>query len=54
MNFITKNNYEIKFLPLSFSFVVSSQDKDSKVGLVLSRGRVKGFANISVLKEIDK
>jgi NTE family protein len=39
---------------LLFSIVSFSQKKQPKVGLVLSGGGAKGFAHISVLKEIDK
>ncbi|MEO9570629.1 MAG: patatin-like phospholipase family protein [Polaribacter sp.] len=36
------------------SFVLYSQEKQPKIGLVLSGGGAKGFAHIGVLKEIDK
>ena len=39
---------------LMFSVVFYSQEKQPKVGLVLSGGGAKGFAHIGVLKEIDK
>ena len=37
-----------------FSVVFHGQEKQPKVGLVLSGGGAKGFAHIGVLKEIDK
>ena len=46
-----------KFLVIFFlliSAVCYSQEKQPKVGLVLSGGGAKGFAHIGVLKEIDK
>ncbi|MDD7915671.1 patatin-like phospholipase family protein [Polaribacter ponticola] len=46
-------NYLIIFL-LSISAVFYSQEKQPKVGLVLSGGGAKGFAHVAVLKEIDK
>lgn len=39
---------------LLFALSVSSQEKQPKVGLVLSGGGAKGFAHVGVLKEIDK
>ena len=39
---------------LVISFVFYSQEKQPKIGLVLSGGGAKGFAHIGVLKEIDK
>ena len=36
------------------SFGIFSQNKQPKIGLVLSGGGAKGFAHIGVLKEIDK
>ena len=42
----------ITFLLLFLIFF--SQEKQPKVGLVLSGGGAKGFAHIGVLKEIDK
>jgi len=39
---------------LILPFVVSSQKKQPKVGLVLSGGGAKGFAHIGVLKELEK
>ena len=39
---------------LVFSVTFYSQEKQPKVGLVLSGGGAKGFAHIGVLKEIDK
>ncbi|ARV15438.1 patatin-like phospholipase family protein [Polaribacter sp. SA4-12] len=47
-----KNFLVISFL--MFSIVFHSQEKQPKVGLVLSGGGAKGFAHIGVLKEIDK
>jgi len=41
-------------LLLTIPVVVFSQQKQPKVGLVLSGGGAKGFAHIGVLKEIDK
>ncbi len=38
---------------LFFSIICFTQDKQPKVGLVLSGGGAKGFAHIGVLKEID-
>ncbi|MEE9407026.1 MAG: patatin-like phospholipase family protein [Polaribacter sp.] len=40
------------FILISFS--INAQQKQPKVGLVLSGGGAKGFAHIGVLKEIDK
>ena len=37
-----------------FSVVFYSQEKQPKIGLVLSGGGAKGFAHIGILKEIDK
>lgn len=37
-----------------FSMLVLGQQKQPKIGLVLSGGGAKGFAHIGVLKEIDK
>ena len=47
---------KLKFLSLLFmlSLGISSQQKQPKVGLVLSGGGAKGFAHIGVLKAIDK
>lgn len=39
---------------LLLSITLNSQEKQPKVGLVLSGGGAKGFAHIGVLKEIDK
>jgi NTE family protein len=39
---------------LLFPFVLFSQKKQPKVGLVLSGGGAKGFAHVGVLKEIEK
>jgi NTE family protein len=47
-----KTFLQIFFLLISVVFV--GQDKQPKVGLVLSGGGAKGFAHIGVLKEIDK
>lgn len=47
-----KNFLRIFFLLISVVFY--SQDKQPKIGLVLSGGGAKGFAHIGVLKEIDK
>ncbi|MEN8966683.1 MAG: patatin-like phospholipase family protein, partial [Polaribacter sp.] len=41
-------------LLLTIPIVLFSQQKQPKVGLVLSGGGAKGFAHIGVLKEIDK
>ena len=46
-------NFLIVFF-LIFSTFLFSQEKQPKVGLVLSGGGAKGFAHIGVLKEIDK
>lgn len=47
---------KIKLFLLTFfiSFAILSQQKQPKVGLVLSGGGAKGFAHIGILKEIDK
>jgi NTE family protein len=47
---------KIKFLLflISIPFFVFGQQKQPKIGLVLSGGGAKGFAHIGVLKEIDK
>ena len=37
-----------------FSIVVFSQEKQPKIGLVLSGGGAKGFAHVGVLKELEK
>ncbi|TXD46304.1 patatin-like phospholipase family protein [Polaribacter sp. IC073] len=42
------------YLFLIFTTVIISQNKQPKVGLVLSGGGAKGFAHIGVLKAIDK
>ncbi|AUC85950.1 patatin [Polaribacter sp. ALD11] len=42
------------YLFLIFTTVIFSQNKQPKVGLVLSGGGAKGFAHIGVLKAIDK
>ena len=47
-----KSFLQIFFLLISVVFV--GQNKQPKVGLVLSGGGAKGFAHIGVLKEIDK
>jgi NTE family protein len=39
---------------LATSMLLFAQQKQPKVGLVLSGGGAKGFAHIGVLKEIDK
>jgi NTE family protein len=39
---------------LMFSIVFHCQEKQPKIGLVLSGGGAKGFAHIGILKEIDK
>lgn len=44
----------LSFIFLIISIVFYSQEKQPKVGLVLSGGGAKGFAHIGVLKEIDK
>jgi NTE family protein len=44
----------ILLLFLIVPFVVSSQNKQPKVGLVLSGGGAKGFAHIGILKELEK
>ena len=41
-------------LCIVFPFLILAQQKQPKVGLVLSGGGAKGFAHIAVLKEIDK
>ncbi len=46
-----------KFLYISFIFfsiAILAQQKQPKVGLVLSGGGAKGFAHVGILKEIDK
>jgi NTE family protein len=50
---ITKK-IKLSLLLVLLSFGISSQNKQPKIGLVLSGGGVKGFAHIGVLKEIDK
>ncbi|MCI2229308.1 patatin-like phospholipase family protein [Polaribacter sp. MSW13] len=45
---------KVVYLFLILSTVVFSQQKQPKIGLVLSGGGAKGFAHVSVLKEIDK
>lgn len=45
---------KILLLFLFVSFCALSQKKQPKVGLVLSGGGAKGFAHISVLKELEK
>ncbi|WP_299672147.1 patatin-like phospholipase family protein [uncultured Polaribacter sp.] len=45
---------KLNLLFLLFSIVILAQDKQPKVGLVLSGGGAKGFAHIAILKEIDK
>ena len=47
---------KLKLFSLLFmlSLGISSQQKQPKVGLVLSGGGAKGFAHIGVLKAIDK
>ena len=47
-----KNN--LIFIIFIIPLFVFSQQKQPKIGLVLSGGGAKGFAHISVLKEIDK
>ena len=47
-------NKIILTLFLMFSLVVLSQNKQPKVGLVLSGGGAKGFAHVGVLKELEK
>ena len=42
------------FFLLSIPVLLFSQQKQPKVGLVLSGGGAKGFAHIGVLKEIEK
>ena len=44
----------ILYLLLIFTITIFSQEKQPKVGLVLSGGGAKGFAHVSILKEIDK
>ena len=44
----------IKTIFILFSVVTFCQEKQPKIGLVLSGGGAKGFAHIGVLKEIDK
>ena len=45
---------QIFFFFILISFGILSQNKQPKIGLVLSGGGAKGFAHIGVLKEIDK
>ncbi|MCG1034886.1 patatin-like phospholipase family protein [Polaribacter sargassicola] len=45
--------YIIAFF-LLFTIVFHSQEKQPKIGLVLSGGGAKGFAYVGILKEIDK
>ncbi len=45
---------KIFLLSLAFPLLVFAQQKQPKIGLVLSGGGAKGFAHIGVLKEIDK
>ena len=47
-----KKYFLLPFLATSMLFF--AQQKQPKVGLVLSGGGAKGFAHIGVLKEIDK
>lgn len=42
------------FLLVAFPILFLAQQKQPKVGLVLSGGGAKGFAHVAVLKEIDK
>lgn len=45
---------KIFFLLLFLPLFLFSQEKQPKIGLVLSGGGAKGFAHVGVLKEIDK
>lgn len=45
---------KLLFLILLFPLLSFSQQKQPKVGLVLSGGGAKGFAHVAILKEIDK
>ena len=45
---------KVFLLLLLVPFIVFSQEKQPKIGLVLSGGGAKGFAHIGTLKEIDK
>jgi NTE family protein len=45
---------KLLFLLFILSLGISSQQKQPKVGLVLSGGGAKGFAHVRVLKEIEK
>ena len=45
---------KLLFLILLFPIFVFAQEKQPKVGLVLSGGGAKGFAHVAILKEIDK
>jgi NTE family protein len=47
-------NYKILFLFFITPIIFFAQQKQPKVGLVLSGGGAKGFAHIAALKEIDK
>ncbi|MAD97707.1 MAG: patatin [Flavobacteriaceae bacterium] len=44
----------ITYCLLCFAINVTAQQKDFKVGLVLSGGGAKGYAHVGILKEIDK
>jgi NTE family protein len=57
MNFITqkkKMKNKLLIILLLLPMVIFAQQKQPKVGLVLSGGGAKGFAHVAVLKEIDK
>ncbi|MGK0412718.1 MAG: NTE family protein, partial [Polaribacter sp.] len=47
-------NYKILFLFFIIPIIFFAQQKQPKVGLVLSGGGAKGFAHVAALKEIDK
>ena len=46
--------YKLLYIILAIPLFVFAQQKQPKVGLVLSGGGAKGFAHVAVLKEIDK
>ena len=54
----TKNTYlvlilSVLFFVMGFNLLQAQEDREPKVGLVLSGGGAKGFAHIGVLKVID-
>ena len=46
--------YKLLYIIFAIPMFVFAQQKQPKVGLVLSGGGAKGFAHVAVLKEIDK